>query len=181
MNTTALRQLLSHDAYIKPYFFGVHPVDQLPHHISYPCCLVANTDKSDSPGEHWVCLFIDESGEGDWFDSYGFGPEFYSSTFQRFMAKHCRLYQFSTVQLQDVSTTVCGPYCIYFLYCRARGMSYDEILAQFTQNHIQNDKMVTKFIKHQLKSLPKEGVTVEKTNQIARVHRDNTRHYQKRE
>ena len=47
-----------------PHFDGVFSIDTLPHR---PRLLVCNTDTSDGPGRHWVCICI-ESGRGGFFD-----------------------------------------------------------------------------------------------------------------
>ena len=46
-------------------FCGVFPSDKLPQTIEkYPCGIVANTDPSDKPGEHWIALFISIEQKG---------------------------------------------------------------------------------------------------------------------
>ncbi|KAF2880316.1 hypothetical protein ILUMI_25858 [Ignelater luminosus] len=49
--------------------------DQLPTKISKPCTVIANTDPSFRPGQHWNAFFIDENGYGEYFDSSGRPPK----------------------------------------------------------------------------------------------------------
>ena len=49
-------------------FDGVFSVDNLP---ESPHLLVCNTDPSDRPGRHWIAIYVDNEGRGDFFDSFG--------------------------------------------------------------------------------------------------------------
>jgi len=49
-------------------FDGAFSVDTMP---SKPHLLVCNTDPSDKPGQHWVCIYVDDDGRGEFFDSFG--------------------------------------------------------------------------------------------------------------
>ena len=39
-----------------------------------PAAFVCNTDDGDEPGEHWIALYLDADGRGDYFCSYGLPP-----------------------------------------------------------------------------------------------------------
>ena len=43
-------------------FDGVFSIDNLPDN---PHLLVCNTDPSDRPGQHWIAIYVDEDGRGD--------------------------------------------------------------------------------------------------------------------
>ncbi len=47
-------------------FDGVfrYSMDNLP---DDPHLLVCNTDPSDKPGRHWIAIYVDENGRGDFF------------------------------------------------------------------------------------------------------------------
>nr|CAD7578487.1 unnamed protein product [Timema californicum] len=49
---------------------GVFPADQLPARIARPAALVINIDPNTKPGTHWVPIFIDKNGVGEYFDSH---------------------------------------------------------------------------------------------------------------
>ena len=54
-------------------FIGVYPRDQLPVIKTLPCALVANTDDSKNPGEHWVAMYFSRT-KTEYFDSFGLPP-----------------------------------------------------------------------------------------------------------
>ena len=56
-------------------FRGVVPKDGLPTTIdALPVAFVCNTDDGDEPGEHWIALYLDADGHGDYSCSYGLLP-----------------------------------------------------------------------------------------------------------
>jgi hypothetical protein len=62
-----------------PEFRGVYTIDTIPLHVrEYPSAFVVNTDTSKGPaGEHWLVLYFDRYGNGEFFDSYAQPPEMY--------------------------------------------------------------------------------------------------------
>ena len=54
---------------LKPYL-----VECMPKTVQYPCVMVLNTDPADEAGEHWVALYFDENGQGEYFDSWNTPP-----------------------------------------------------------------------------------------------------------
>ena len=78
-----------------PNFDGVFSIDSLP---DRPRLLVCNTDTSDGPGRHWVCISV-ERGRGEFFDSFGCRSD---EKFERYMERHCSSWTFNDRQLQSV-------------------------------------------------------------------------------
>ena len=70
MDTLTIKKLL------KSYncFKGVFPCDRVPYKAKLPLNIIINTDPSNKPGTHWVCVSIDKNGRGFYFDSFGFPP-----------------------------------------------------------------------------------------------------------
>ena len=101
--------------YLKRYcgdvFMGVFLSDKLPRFITKPTLLVCNTDVSYLPGEHWIAIFIDSNGRGEFFDSFGREP---GEPFFSFMNEQCRFWIYNDRQLQSVISSVCGHYVCYF-------------------------------------------------------------------
>jgi len=64
-------------------FDGVFSVDNLPED---PHLLVCNTDHSDEPGRHWIAIYVDNDGHGEYFDSFGRRPVV---DFEHYMNRHC--------------------------------------------------------------------------------------------
>ncbi len=132
-------------------FRNVYARDQLPKITSFPASLVINTHTSDGPGEHWVAVFINENGFGEYFDSYGIQPLY--KEFIEFLDNNCSLgWCYSTVMLQGLTSMTCGHYCILFCYMRALGISLCKIIRLFSNNFIVNDKIITTLYKTLIKN-----------------------------
>ena len=120
MNTFQLAQALMKDPFTKGSFAGVYACDQLTSiEISkYPKSFVVNTDPMKLPGTHWIAIYFNEKMKGESFDSY-------RKHFLDFMNRNAVEWEHNKIPLQSAFSTVCGQYCIYFLYhhCRKRSMS----------------------------------------------------------
>jgi len=122
-----------------PNFDGVFSIDTLP---DRPRLLVCNTDTSDGPGRHWVCISV-ERGRGEFFDSFGRRPD---EKFERYMERHCSSWTFDDRQLQSVVSRFCGHYCIYYCTLRSRGIDMRKIVSSFTGDTGLNDVLVHGFV-----------------------------------
>ena len=71
---------------------------------------VCNTDDGDDLGEHWIALYLDADGRGDYFCSYGLPPR--HAAFRTFMNKHCSEWTHNSKRLQSLLSNVCGQYCV---------------------------------------------------------------------
>ena len=88
MDTLQIARLLAMDPHTKSIFRGVVPKDGRPTTIdALPVAFVCNTDDGDEPGEHWIALYLDADGRGDYFCSYGLPPR--HAAFRTFMNEHC--------------------------------------------------------------------------------------------
>ena len=98
-------------------WLGVFERDDLPDVTSEkrPWCLILNTDRKDLPGTHWLALYAPQPGRIELFDSFGFSPSMYG--FYSLDPLHL-LYS-----LQSPSSSVCGHYCIVYIYLRSRHTS----------------------------------------------------------
>jgi len=121
-------------------FDGVFSVDTLPED---PRLLVCNTDPSNRPGRHWIVIYVDEDGRGDFFDSFGRRPNDY---FERYMNRHCLSWNFNDKQLQSVVSKFCGHYCIYFCILRSSGIDMCKIVRSLSSDTGLNDVLVHAFV-----------------------------------
>ena len=100
-------------------FQGVYASNTLPIEIyKRPCALVVNTDEAHEPGSHWTAIYLDQHGNGDYFDSYGLCP--LSKHTLDFLDRNTHHWTFNTRQLQHSITTMCGAYCVFYLMYRCR-------------------------------------------------------------
>jgi len=139
MDTITINKSLSNT----PGFIGTFPRDKLPKLTSVPCSFIANTDNSDAPGQHWVAIFIDEEGFGEYFDSYGLPPM--HQEFIDFL-NNLKGWFYSSKQLQCLTCVTCGHYCVAYIKMRSSGIIYNEFIRQFTNNPIANDKLIKKYV-----------------------------------
>ena len=147
-----LAQFLRGDWRTNNYFVGVYPSDRLPSRVvSWPCCLVINTDPAEQEGAHWVAVYITPGGVGVYFDSYGLYPV--NENITNFLGANTRMWHYNTQPLQSVLSDRCGYYCLYFLTKSSQGQSLDRLLRPFdVLRPFQNDIRVTQWFHRQNKS-----------------------------
>ena len=143
MDTLTLEKLCRRDSDLSKCFLGVFPSDLLPTDVPRPSCLIANTQPSSNKGEHWVAIFINKEGYGDYFCSYGISP---SRFFVDFMDDNTLSWASNEKCIQGNVSTTCGQYAVFFLFCRARGLPMRKFLSLFTSDNGENDSIVTAFI-----------------------------------
>lgn len=119
---------------------GVYPRDLLPRSVHTPSAIVVNTDPHTRPGTHWTAIYINENREADYFDSYGRPPNI---TCKDFIQRNSRVARFSTLTLQSLTSSLCGQYCVLFLYFRSRGFSMDQFLNMLTNSTAINDRLIS--------------------------------------
>ena len=130
--------------------FDVLPCDKLRdvNILKYPCCLVVNNQPSTEGGQHWIAFYInDKSAMVEFYDSFGMGISYYPKEFNDFVIRMDRRVRENIVKLQSYESTVCGHYCIYFIWERLNGFSPKAVYARFSNNCKINDDVVNNFIK----------------------------------
>jgi hypothetical protein len=130
------------DDKLKKYkcYVGTFARNQLPKRLNKnPAALVINSDADNQPGEHWTATFFKDS-TCYYFDSFGFPP--LHPDIRRFTDKHsCRLL-YNTRQLQNVSATTCGMYCVVFVAMICKGMSFVDFIQMFSKSTSDNDQII---------------------------------------
>lgn len=150
MNT---RQLLAALPATNVTIGGVFPADKIPWKWTRPCAIIANTDDSTKAGTHWIAMYLSHDGRGTYFDSYGVPPR--DLRFIRCLRRNCRSYQCNRKQLQCLTTSVCGHYCIVVLYWLSNGLSLSSFLRNFTNDTERNDKLIVKMFRKIVKNKSK--------------------------
>lgn len=112
---------------------------------------VVNTDAGNRPGEHWLAINIDgETGRVEWFDSYGFPPDFYGDEFVRFIDTIVgkQAVWVNKFMLQSLTSNVCGEYAIAYVFLRSLGMTPNNIVDMFSaRNPLENDRTVVDILR----------------------------------
>ena len=124
---------------------GVYPADRIPLRWPRPYALIINTDNHDRPGVHWVAVYLNKNGHAIFFDSYGMPPSV-SHHHQR-IRKNSTRFGWNTKRLQSFNSTVCGQYCVMFLYFMSHGYTLDHFYNLFSNNYKLNDNFVRQFFK----------------------------------
>lgn len=131
---------------------GVFPCNKLPSKIKKPSFIVANTDPSNKPGEHWVAFYFPTKGHAEFFDSFGQPPN--KRYFTKFLERHSRKYVINSHRFQGNFSSTCGNYCCLFLYYRSIGKTLKQFSNNFSPyNFESNDvKVISLFKKYIQKS-----------------------------
>jgi hypothetical protein len=143
MNNVEISTALMSDKKVRDVFVGVFAADMLPKK-EYPGFYVANTEPSTKSGQHWVAFHSPCKGKLEAFDSYGRNPASYSEFLEKWMGDD--FITMSGVQRQDVNSTTCSQYCMFYILLRCHGYKYNDIMSALTRNPNVNDKFVCKFI-----------------------------------
>ena len=144
MNTVQIRRLLNTDSFAKTIFKKVCAKNQL-QHVDYPSAYVISSHPSSKPGEHWIAVYFDKHGKGEYFDSYGLPPSV--NGFTTFMERNSKTWIYNDKTVQSLFSTRCGHYCVYFILYRCRGYRMRYIVSRFSSNLAENDRKVDLFIR----------------------------------
>ena len=137
-----LHGLISNRAFDN-HHVGVFAANELPVHVELPAALIVNTDPKDSPGKHWVAIYIDSNSRGEFFDSYGKPPHVHNHL--RFLENNSKFYTYNTHQIQSYGSVYCGHYCFLYLFHRASGKPMHKFQILFPVP-IKNDNIISTYL-----------------------------------
>lgn len=151
MNTKDINEILLKRI---PAFIGAFPCDaQIKdrHQGSTSSCrsFIFNSDPANAPGQHWVALWVDSCGYGEYFDPYGLPPindclrlQVNKLCFGGYVHNRC------PIQNISVSSRACGQHCIMFILFKHTGLSLGEICSFFNSfgSRKLNDNFSTEFV-----------------------------------
>lgn len=147
MNTLQIDKMLRRSPTTRGTYRGCFAADKIPsdHNGKYPQHMVVNMDTSNSYGSHWVAIYVCSPDEVEYYDSLGDWPP-PSAYIQRFLAHfaHCK---YNKWQWQSERSSACGKHAIYFLLRRCAGLSFEEIMRNFTRCKQKADRIVTAFVR----------------------------------
>lgn len=152
MYTVELEEVLLSDPYTRQQLVGVFAADNLPRAFVRPGILIANTDPRSKPGRHWVAMYIDDKGRGEFFDSFGMAPQV--NKHRDFLDRNSFIWTYNTYELQGYTSTVCGEYCVLYLLHKARGLSLQDFLWHYRncESAYDNDLMTKQYFLNNFKN-----------------------------
>ena len=126
-------------------FFGVYPIDQLPHFIPHlPVIIIVNTHTHNLEGEHWKTVFIDKDKNGELFDSLALPV---SRRLVRWLNIFTRKWKTNHLSYQDPLSATCGAYALYYTLLRLDVVNLESVTETFSPYPHVNEHRVLSFYK----------------------------------
>lgn len=137
--------------FIEPYnakkiFKGVFACDDLPKKVFLPAVFVINLSTKSEIGSHWVALYIDISGYGFYFDSFGLPPR--NKYIQFFIRAHTKAIIYNKRQLQHITSIKCGRFCCVFAIAIILKNSIRNFIDKFSSNLFVNEIVIDDIFKN---------------------------------
>ena len=99
---------------------------------------IYNLEPSYMSGSHWVATYV-KNGIINYFDSFGMPP--FQEIVDHAKRKNMTLLHQNN-QIQNINTTTCGYFCLYFLNEMSKGRSYYDSMKVFNiHNTMKNEKI----------------------------------------
>lgn len=135
---------------------GIFSKDKLPYKRdrrdgAYIINLEDDLDVNGNPnqGTHWTCFYI-ENKQATYFDPFGVVPP---RQVQEFLSDYKPI-SYSTKHIQNVASSVCGWYCLYFLYWISRQKKIKSLAKRleifcmkFDENPEKNKRILEKYLR----------------------------------
>lgn len=105
--------------------------------------LVLNLDPHDSPGSHWVAIYIEDLVSLEYFDSTGDHPDNHK-LIKRCISKLCKILDIQkenvkiNKEIHQTGDTECGVYSIYFIIQRVLGNDFQTISKSIVKDNTMN-------------------------------------------
>ena len=130
--------LLDWCKYLKIPIKNVLSRDQTVPHQHKLALFIYNLEPHYMSGSHWVTTYV-RDGTINYFDSFGMPP------FQEFV-NHAKEKNLNLLhqnrQIQNLYTTTCGYFCLYFLNEMRKGVDYFDLLQVFSFDTEENEKFI---------------------------------------
>ena len=130
------------------HFRGVFSRDTSPNQINEPEVGIINLDTHIGPGTHWVCYRNVDKHICEYFDSFGLimPPEIL-----RYLQRSNNKIIYSTDEIQERDSVLCGYWCLYYQLERQKGKSVLNIIhnTAFSQtNKSVNHAFIIDYLKN---------------------------------
>lgn len=104
--------------------------------------IIINLDDSKGNGTHWVSAFM-KNDKLCYMDSYGLN---YPNELR--IRNPTKKIEYNTSHIQEIETSSCGWFCIYFINEMYKGKEFYDIMFPFDLNHqSMNEKYIEKYFK----------------------------------
>ena len=164
---TSSKQLTLLAQFLKLPIEGVFPDDQLPKKIKPDEMGIVNLQHHNQPGTHWVAYFNSSDDlEVFSYDPLGFPPDEYLEPYLKTAVKSDKKktpkkLEFWEYQTQPDTSSLCGFYCLFFLYYIYHGDMFADVISRFENETLklqQNEDIVKEFIVQKLYENPQIGL-----------------------
>ena len=124
-------------------FNGIYSIDNLPDSIPRrPFLIIINTHTHNLPGEHWICVFIDQDRNGELFDSLALPV---SNILIRWLNVFTTKWKRNSLSFQHLLSAQCGAFVLCFILNRLHVKNFESLTAMFTSSPLMNDTIVENF------------------------------------
>ena len=118
--------------------------DESSPHNHKQALFIYNLEPSYMSGSHWVATYV-KNGIINYFDSFGMPP--FQEIVNHAKRKNTTLLHQSD-QIQNLLTTTCGYFCLYFLNEMSKRRSYYDLLKVFNSHDtMENEKYIENYFK----------------------------------
>ena len=130
--------LLDWCKYLKIPIKNVLSRDQTVPHQHKLALFIYNLEPHYMSGSHWVTTYV-RNGTINYFDSFGMPP--FQELVNHAKEKNLNLLR-QNQQIQNLYTTTCGYFCLYFLNEMHKGVDYFDLLQVFSFDTEENEKFI---------------------------------------
>ena len=145
MNSLEIKKIIEKDDFAKEIFLGVYAIDNLPEIKTYPSGLIFNNQSIKEEGEHWLAIYFIDKNRCEFFDSFGRSPKKFENVYS-FIHKFSNICMTNKFVIQNLNSSYCGLYCIYFLMLESRGLRMKDIQKLFSSKSSFNDYLISNLI-----------------------------------
>ena len=135
--------LLDWCKYLKIPIKNVLSRDQTVPHNHKLALFIYNLEPHYMSGSHWVTTYV-RDGTINYFDSFGMPP--FQELVHHAKEKNLNLLH-QNQQIQNLYTTTCGYFCLYFLNEMHKGVDYFDLLQVFSFDTEENEKFIENYFK----------------------------------
>ena len=133
--------LLDWCKYLKIPIENVLSRDQTVPHQHKLALFIYNLEPHYMSGSHWVTTYV-RDGTINYFDSFGMPP--FQELVNHAKEKNLNLLH-QNRQIQNLYTTTCGYFCLYFLNEMHKGVDYFDLLQVFSFDTEENEKFIENY------------------------------------